>query len=200
MHFGYQPRSTLVQPARLEENPHIGKRRMRHPCTLAATVVLALCFVMFGAPATTTLFAQGGATERTPETLSKYRASAVEYTAREHSVTIHSRQFRGAGGKGGARRWRQYSITEEVGGLERLRLGPGMWVTNQELSPWYIYINEPKRTYSSPVRVTFEFEYNSCSGQIDEFGVLRWTGCRNWGRIVDEQTTMHLVAPTGVSP
>ena len=116
------------------------------------------------------------------------------------SVTIHSRQFRGAGGKGGARRWRQYSITEEVGGLERLRLGPGMWVTNQELSPWYIYINEPERTYSSPVRVTFEFEYNSCSGQIDEFGVRRWTGCRNWGRIVDEQTTMHLVAPTGVSP
>ena len=108
MHFGYQPRSTLVQPARLEENPHIGKRRMRHPFTLAATVVLALCFVMFGAPATTPpLFAQGGATERTPETLSKYRASAVEYTAREYSVTIHSRQFRGAGGDGGARRWRQ---------------------------------------------------------------------------------------------
>ena len=89
--------------------------------------------------------------EYTPRQNDKYYDTSVLYSVTEHSATIRERLFRGslgadAEGGAGADKWRQKSITDEVGGRVRLKLGPGEWVTNPDFSPWYVYAREPQRT------------------------------------------------------
>ena len=151
-----------------------------------------------GLAALVMILALGGvaAADFTPEQSDKYYNTTVEHDVRQHQVTIYSRRFQG-GAANGAERWRQKSIRDVIGGRTRLELGPGEWVTNASLSPWFVYAQEPVRTYSSQVAVQYVFEYYECPVRVDEDLGIQRKECGYWGSGGTYRPITHKIAPLG---
>ena len=134
----------------------------------------------------------------TPEHGDKYFNSRVLYDADSGSVTIHSRHFQGAR-NGGSLFWRQLSIRDVVSGEIQESYGPGEWVDNEYLSPWYVYRSERPRTYFAEATVFYSFQYYRCIDQFDKTftQVPRGTICKCWAIGTPKQPVAHTVAPSG---
>ena len=149
---------------------------------LAAAVVVGV-FAIAAAVAVAAGTASVTTDAFTPEHGDKYHNSRVLYDADRWSVTIRERQFQGAvSGESDDLYWRQVSVEDFSGGMLRASYGPGEWVDNRYLSPWYVYRAERPRTYLSDAAVWYHFQYYECLTVTDDRfpGITRGTSCGCW--------------------